>query len=111
TDEARQQPVPVHRGVPVIAAVEGRRQLPRRRHVRIRREVVRDLVRILLVHAGQGEVREALRRFRVEIGGVQRRGKKEEEQGGGGASHAREISGTSSTPRATTSFPAGSSRP
>ena len=58
--EAREQPVAVHRRVPVVAAVEGRRQLARRARVGVAAQHVRDLVRVLLVHAGEREAREAL---------------------------------------------------
>ena len=44
---------PCTRGVPVVAAVERRRQLARRARVRRRLHDVRDLVRILLMQAGR----------------------------------------------------------
>ena len=86
--QARQQPVAVHRRVPVVAAVERRRQLARRRDVGIAVEVVRDLVRILLVHAGEGEVRETLGGFRVEVGGVERQRCSDDKRDREAADHA-----------------------
>src|SRR5438105_3656872 len=59
--------------MPVVAAVKRRRQFARRRDVGIAIQVVRDLVRILLVHAGECEIRESLRRFRIEFGGAKRK--------------------------------------
>src|ERR1043166_4340116 len=56
----------VHRGVPVITAAKRGGQFSRRRHVRITIKYVRDFVGVLLVHAGQGELREPLRCFLVE---------------------------------------------
>src|SRR3954451_22388056 len=55
--------------MPVVAAVKRRRQLARRQHIFVRVEIVRDLVRILLVHARQREVREALGGLLIEFGG------------------------------------------
>ena len=83
--DAREQPVAVHRGVPVVAAVEGRRQLARRARVGVAAQHVRDLVRVLLVDAGEGEAGEALGE-----GGVDRPGGRGEEGGQeGGGEHAR----------------------
>ena len=58
--EPRQQPVTVHRRVPVVAAVERGRQRARRQHVRVARQRMGELVRVLLVDAGQRQVGEAL---------------------------------------------------
>src|SRR5712692_10393328 len=53
--------------MPVIAAVERRRELARRRDVLIGVQTVRDLVWIFLVHARQREVGESLGGMRVEL--------------------------------------------
>src|SRR5262245_22244367 len=50
----------MHRRVPVVAAVEGRRQLARGLDVGVALEDVRDLVRVLLVDARERERREPL---------------------------------------------------
>ena len=66
--KARQQPVAVHRGVPVEAAVKGRRELARRRDVGIAVEHVADLVGIFLVNAGESERGETFGGGEREIG-------------------------------------------
>ena len=66
--EPRQQPVPVHRRMPVVAAVERRRQLVRRLDVGRRVQHVRDLVGILLLHARERELCKAASRLHVELG-------------------------------------------
>ena len=57
--EPRQEPVAVHRGVPVEAAEEGRGQLARRARVGVAVHHVRDLVRVLAGDAGERELHEA----------------------------------------------------
>ncbi len=64
--EPREQPVPVHGRVPVVAAVEDRRQDARRLRVRVAVHDVRDLVRVLLADAREREVGEPARGLFVE---------------------------------------------
>ena len=59
--EPREQPMAVHRRMPVEATEENRRQAARRPHVRVAPEHVRNLVRILTMNAGERELREAAR--------------------------------------------------
>ena len=66
--QARQQPVAVHGGMPVVAAVKGGREFAGRLHVGIRIERVGDLVRILLVNAVERQAGEARGLRLVEIG-------------------------------------------
>ncbi len=83
--DAREKPVAVDRGVPVVAAEECRGQLARRPGVRVGEHHVRDLVRVLLVDAGEGKAGEALRK-----GGIDRPGGRGEEGGKKrGGEHAR----------------------
>ena len=56
-DQPHQQPVPMHRRMPVVAAIKRRREFSRRSHVRITVQPVGNLVRIFLVHAGESEIR------------------------------------------------------
>ena len=49
----------MHGRMPVVAAVEGRRQLARRPHVGVARQHVRDLVRVFLVYAGERQKDES----------------------------------------------------
>ena len=72
--------------MPVIASVKRRRQGPRRRYILIAVQIVRDLVRILLMHTRQRQIRKALRGFCVEVGGV-KGGGEEEKSGERGADH------------------------
>ncbi len=60
--EPREEPVSVHRRVPVVAPEERGRELTRGPHVGVRLEGVRDLARILLADAVEREAREASRR-------------------------------------------------
>ena len=46
-----QQPMPMHRGVPVITPIKRRRQHPRRRDIGIRQQTMRNLIRILAPNA------------------------------------------------------------
>src|SRR5712692_6969617 len=80
-DQSDQQPMSVHRRVPVVTAAKCRRQFSRRRHVCVAVEHVTDLVWIFFVHAPEREFGEALRRFcvesasgRIRRGGVRRFG-------------------------------------
>ena len=59
--------MPVDGRMPVVATAKGRRELARRGHVRVAVQDVADLVRILLVHAGERETREAFGGVRVEF--------------------------------------------
>jgi len=52
--------------MPVVAAAKRRREFVRRRDIGIAIQHVTDLVRIFLVHARKRQLREPLRRFRVE---------------------------------------------
>ena len=60
----------MNRRMPVVATVERRRELSRRRDVRVRVQVVRDLVRILLVHARERETRKPISSASVELGAL-----------------------------------------
>ena len=51
----------VHPRMPVVAAVERRREHVRRQNIGVTQHDVGDLVGILLVQAGQGEMREPRR--------------------------------------------------
>jgi hypothetical protein len=67
THRTHQQPVPVHRGVPVVTAKECRRQLPRRLRIGVAAHDVRDLVGILAMHTFEREAGETHRRFDVQV--------------------------------------------
>jgi hypothetical protein len=54
--------------MPVVAAIEGGRELSRRGDVGVAVEDVTDLVWIFLVDAGEGERREAFGEFRHALG-------------------------------------------
>ena len=85
--QTREQPVPVHGRVPVVAAVEGRGEDARRLHVGVAVERVGDLVRILLVNAGERQVGETLGGGRVEallLGGGRGGGQRGQGEGDGG---------------------------
>jgi hypothetical protein len=60
--KSSQQPMSVHRRVPVVAAVEGGRELARRLRVGIGSHLMRDLVRILAMHAFERETNEEFSR-------------------------------------------------
>ena len=62
--EPRQEPVTMYGRVPVVATAERRCQGARRQHVCIARECVGELVRVLLVDAGERQLGEALDRRR-----------------------------------------------
>ena len=47
-DQPNEQPMPVHRRMPIVAAAKSRRQFPRRRHISIAVQDMADLVRIFL---------------------------------------------------------------
>ncbi len=66
--QPHQQPVPVDRGVPVVAAVERRSQFARRLHVGIGIQRVRDLVGVLLVDAVERHAGKSRRLRLVEPG-------------------------------------------
>ena len=68
SDQPHQQPMPMHRGVPVVAAIKGRRQLARRLDIRIGVERMRDLVGILFVDAVQSQTRKPRRLSLIEVG-------------------------------------------
>ena len=55
--DARQEPVAVHGRMPVVAPVERGRQLARRPHVGVAVQHVGDLVGVLLVNAGERQLR------------------------------------------------------
>src|SRR3954465_9125460 len=65
--QASEQPMPVDRRVPIVAAVERRRELPRRGDVGVAIQDVTDLVRIFLSDTSEGETGEAFRSRRVEF--------------------------------------------
>jgi hypothetical protein len=58
--------------MPVIAAVESRRELAGRSHVSIAAEIVADLVGVFLVHARESKSGEALCRLQVNTAGAYR---------------------------------------
>ena len=116
--EPGQEPVPVDRGVPVVAAVERRGELPRRRHVPVPPEHVGDLVRILLVDAGKGQLGEAGGALGGELrpeGGLRREDGGEEDDGDGGGTeshrHARLYRPRSPRPTARGACHFGRARP
>ena len=57
--QAHEKPMSVDRGVPVVTAVERRREFAGRADIGITVHRMRDLIGILLVHAVEREVREA----------------------------------------------------
>ena len=63
--------------MPVVAAIERGRQLPRQLEIGIARHEVRDLVRVLLVHAVQRELRETRGRGFVQSFGARDAGNSE----------------------------------
>ncbi len=74
---AHQQPVSVHRGVPVVAAEERWSQLPRRFRIGVAAHHVRNLVGIFAMHTIEREPRKGHRRvdvqgFRVHGAAVER---------------------------------------
>src|SRR5664280_2558415 len=60
TKQAYQKPVAVNAGVPVKTAIESRRERARRERIGIAGKDVRDLIRVLAMHASQREVGETL---------------------------------------------------
>ncbi len=70
----------VDRRVPVVAAVEGRRQLARRPDVVVAGQHVGDLVGVLAVDALQRQTAEALGELGVEVLGHCRRAERGEEK-------------------------------
>jgi hypothetical protein len=64
--------------MPVVTAAKRRREFVRRRDIGIAIQHVTDLVRIFLVHARERQLRESLRRFRVEsaTGRIRRGGRR-----------------------------------
>ncbi len=80
-----QQPVPVHRRVPVVAPVERRGQLAGWARVFVAVEHMRDLVGVLAVHAVEGKAGEACGERRIRLRSRSRRGaadKHQEKQNG-----------------------------
>ncbi len=75
--DASKQPMTVHRRMPVVAAIERGRQLPRQLEIGIARHEVRDLVRVLLVHAVQRKLRETRGRGFVQAFGARDAGNSE----------------------------------
>ena len=67
-DEPCEQPMPVHRGMPVIASVERWRQFSRRCHIRIAVQGVANVVRIFLVDARERKIGEPLSGVGVKHG-------------------------------------------
>ena len=57
----------MHRRMPVVASIKSRSQFPGRCYIRIAIQRVTNVVGILLVHAGESEIRESLRRVAVEL--------------------------------------------
>ena len=55
--------MPVHRGMPVVATIKGRRQFSGRGGIRVAIQRVADVIWILFVHAGKCKTRKPLRRF------------------------------------------------
>ena len=73
----------MNRGMPVVAAVESRSQLPRRCCIRIAIQGVANVIGVLFVHAGEGETRKPLSGFDVERACVLRGSTHRQEQGQG----------------------------
>ena len=67
SDQPNQQPMPVHRRMPIVATVECRRELPRRSHIGIAAHRVADVIGVLFVDTGECEIRKALSSLDVEI--------------------------------------------
>jgi hypothetical protein len=57
----------VHRRMPVVAAIKGRRQFPWRGRVCIAIQRVADVIWVLFVQASECQIREPLSRFDVEL--------------------------------------------
>src|SRR5208283_4131946 len=67
-DQPHQQPMSMHRIMPVVAAVKGRRQFSGRGHVSIAIQAMTNFVRIFLVHARECKIRKPLSRVDVKHG-------------------------------------------
>ena len=59
--------MPVHRRVPIVAAIKRWSQLPRGCHVRIAGHGVADLVGVFLVDTREGELCKSLCSFDIEL--------------------------------------------
>ena len=79
----------MHRRMPVVAAIKGRRQFPWWGRICIAIQRVADVIWVLFVHASKGETRKPLSRFDVELtcvlGGSTHR--EEQEHGAEGQFH------------------------
>ncbi len=67
-DQANQEPVSVNRRVPIVATVECWREFPRRSDIGIAGQGVADVIWVLLVDAGESQIRKPLGCFHVEHG-------------------------------------------
>jgi uncharacterized membrane protein len=66
-DQANEKPMPVHRRVPVVATIKGRRQFPWGGQVSIAIQCVADVIWVLFVYAGKGKTCKPLSRSGVEL--------------------------------------------
>ena len=64
--QAYQQPVPMHRRMPIEAAGKHRCKFPRRPNIRVRIQNVGNLVRVFLMNALQGQLRKPTHRYRIK---------------------------------------------
>src|SRR5215472_3309860 len=67
SDQANEQPMSVHRRMPVVAAIKCWRQLPWRGRIRITVQCMANVVWVLFVNAGEGKIRKSLSRVDVEL--------------------------------------------
>src|SRR4029077_15917519 len=67
--QSNQQPMSVHRGMPVVAAVESGSQFSRRFHIRIAAQRMTDVIWVFFVDAREREIGESLRSIDVKTGG------------------------------------------
>src|ERR1019366_3931853 len=88
-DQANEEPMPVDGRMPVVAAIKGRRQFPWRGSICIAVQRVANVIWVLFVHAGKGEICKPMSRFDVELtcvlGGSTHR--EEQERGAEGQFH------------------------
>jgi hypothetical protein len=75
--------------MPVVATIERGRQFPWRSRICIAIQRVADVIWVLFVHAGEGEIRKPLSRFGVELTFVlgSRTHREEQEHGAEGQFH------------------------
>src|SRR5205823_4613185 len=64
--QSHEQPMSVHRRMPVVAAIKRGRKLAWRRHVCVAIQDMTNLVRVFLADTRERQFREALRRLQVE---------------------------------------------